>query len=259
MLSISWSRSGATICVFWSRITMETPPSSVFVVRVSAIEAKRAALLDGSAEAAWRTLYETDSCLPIAGGINFNLSGGRMAELDDGGILLTIGDHAQNLGAQSLPQNPHSHYGKTMLIEPESGRAEVFTIGHRNAEGLHKTADGRIWLTEHGPTGGDELNLILRGADYGWPSVSYGDKHDESSDPGRHTGYKAPVFAWMPSIGVSQLISLQGDLFPTWKGDLLVASLRDPVDLPLENPRRECRLRGTHQGWRQSTGPNRST
>ena len=57
--------------------------------------------------------------------------------------------------------------------------------------------------------------------------MSYGDKHDESSDPGRHTGYKEPVFAWMPSIGVSQLISLKGDLFPTWKGDLVVASLRD--------------------------------
>jgi glucose/arabinose dehydrogenase len=163
----------------------------------------------------------------LQGDINFNLSGGRMVELDDGGVLLTIGDHAQNVGARSLPQNPHSHYGKTIRIEPDSGRAEVFTIGHRNAEGLHKATDGRIWLTEHGPTGGDELNLIVRGADYGWPSVSYGDKHDESADPGRHTGYQEPVFAWMPSIGVSQLISLQSDLFPSWKGDLLVASLRD--------------------------------
>jgi aldose sugar dehydrogenase len=111
-----------------------------------------------------------------------------------------------------------------------TGTWHVFTNGHRNPEGLTFLKSGQLFSTEHGPRGGDELNVIVEGSNYGWPKVTLGTAYEDydwngATTVGRHAGYAAPLFAWVPSIGVSQLIELH-DFHPRWNGDLLVASLK---------------------------------
>jgi cytochrome c2 len=124
---------------------------------------------------------------------------------------------------------PASDYGKILVLDRATWRSEVFTTGHRNPEGL-LVEGGGIWSTEHGPHGGDELNLVVRGSDYGWPSVSYGTDYGHKSlalgaVPGDHEGFAQPVYSWTPSIGVSSFIRVDGELFPLWRGDFLVGAL----------------------------------
>jgi cytochrome c2 len=100
----------------------------------------------------------------------------------------------------------------------------------RNPEGLYVAPSGTIWETEHGPQGGDELNLIKKGANYGWPIVTYGVDYGTFAWPlsprqGEHDGFEAPFYAWIPSIGVSAIIGVEEGLFQNWRGDLLVTSL----------------------------------
>ena len=159
-----------------------------------------------------------------------------MVKLDDATLLLTVGDHGLDglYTSTSAPQDPHSEYGKTVRIDLQSGVADIYTLGHRNAQGLHKSSDGRLWLAEQGPAGGDELNLLVEGANYGWPIVTYGAAYGSHSWPfnphqGHHAGYVAPTFAWVPSIAVTSILSIQSDLVPAWQGDLLVASLRGSI------------------------------
>ena len=123
-------------------------------------------------------------------------------------------------------------YGKTMLFDLVTGQSRVYTRGHRNPQGLAVGSDGRVWSTEHGPKGGDELNRLLDGKDYGAPHVTYGTEYGMMTWPGnpyqgRHEGYEKPTYAWVPSIAVSQLIVVERDAFPYWKGDLIVSSLKD--------------------------------
>ena len=158
--------------------------------------------------------------------------GGRMFLRDPDTLILTLGDHdfAGVESQQILAQDPEASYGKILLLHLAEGRAEVLSMGHRNPQGLFVDRLGQVWETEHGPQGGDELNLIIQGANYGWPLVTYGTDYGAvawvlSHDQGQHEGYDKPVFAWVPSIGVSNLVRLQGVGFPLWKDDLLVGSL----------------------------------
>jgi cytochrome c2 len=203
-------------------------------IRVSVTEAPRAAFLNGTADIVWVTLYESQPCLKL-GDLRFIQSGGRMVKLDERSLLLTVGDHVDS-GSRHLtaPQSLDSDYGKTVRINLQTGASEVYTLGHRNPQGLCKSSDGRIWLTEHGPAGGDELNLVQQGSNYGWPLATYGTAYNMplwplSERDGYHDGYVEPWFAWVPSIAVSGIVSLQRDLFPIWKGDLLVTSLKGHV------------------------------
>jgi aldose sugar dehydrogenase len=211
-----------------------------FVIRVSSISGTRAAFLAGAADLHWETLFEASPCIPLRGesAIQANNpfagmeSGGRLFLLDDQRLMLTLGDHDFS-GVESkaiFAQDPHVSYGKTILIHLDDAGSEIYSIGHRNPQGLYITPEGAIWSTEHGPQGGDELNLVVRGANYGWPLVTYGTDYGSAAWPlsrvqGRHDGYQQPVFAWVPSIGVSNVIRLEQDRFPAWKGDLLVGSL----------------------------------
>ena len=115
-----------------------------------------------------------------------------------------------------------------MQINPVDWSARVFSKGHRNPQGLLVNANG-IWSTEHGPEGGDELNKLEYGADYGWPfetyGTDYGRKTFRGEMPGKHVRGKRPIYAWVPSIGISNLIQLEGEQFPAWDGDLMVSSL----------------------------------
>jgi aldose sugar dehydrogenase len=225
-----------------------------FVVRVSAIETSAAHITDTIDQDGWRTMYESSPCIPLEGqnrkrgknAFRGEEIGGRMALLDEHTLLVTVGDHGFN-GAEALQmysQDSAASYGKTIRIDLDTLEHETYTLGHRNPQGLFAAQGGRVWLSEHGSQGGDELNLLSEHANYGWPLVSYGTDYGvyalaTSSQQGRHAGYTQPAYAWVPSIGVSSLIALEGDAFPIWKGDLIVGSLatRSLYRLALEGDR----------------------
>ncbi len=210
-----------------------------FVERVSVLEGERRDIVSGSSNVAWRTLFETTPCLPVSGpdrrrGIPFvgYFGGGRMALLDPSTILLTVGDFGfDGLAApKAHSQDPESSYGKTIAIDITTGQSSVFSLGHRNPQGLYIDRSGTIWSTEHGPRGGDELNRLTKGANYGWPYVTDGTDYGSFAWPLNKSaeeqhGYQSPVFAWVPSIAISNLVMVEGDGFPRWRGDLLIATL----------------------------------
>ncbi|HEY0674205.1 MAG TPA: PQQ-dependent sugar dehydrogenase [Longimicrobiales bacterium] len=206
-------------------------------LRVSTLETTRDKLLAGGAGVGtWRLLFETTPCLALEktpeGGQRLPLgAGGRIEPLPDGALLLTVGgfDPETELVAVA-PQKLDNSYGKTIRIDPVTGQSRIFTIGHRNPQGLAVSRDGRIWMTEHAARGGDELNLLAESKNYGYPHVSYGTQYEEmtwplSNQQGRHEGFEKPMYVWTPSIGISQLIVLSKAAFPTWQGDLIVSSL----------------------------------
>lgn len=164
--------------------------------------------------------------------------GGRIVFLPDETLLLTIGDgfeyreQAQVLGNHlgttvrlnrdgSAPAgNPHA--------DQEGARPEIWSHGHRNAQGLvHDAETGRIWLHEHGPAGGDELNLLAPGANYGWPIATAGLDYSGAriSPFETHEGFTAPVYEWVPSIAPSGLAVYRGSAFPDWQGDIFIGAL----------------------------------
>ena len=212
-----------------------------FTVRVSTLDAEREAFLAGSASAEWQTIFEATPCLPLTGPDSLHTNnpfggmeiGGRMALVDDDTLLLTVGDHDFSglETSRALAQDPSASYGKTVLIHLADNSSEVFTSGHRNPQGLFQDVTGTLWETEQGPQGGDELNILRKGANYGWPAVTYGTDYGSSvwppnSHQGHHDGYVPPMYAWVPSVGISSLLRVRRDAFPFWKDDLLVAALR---------------------------------
>ncbi len=199
---------------------------------------------------AWKTEFTANPCIDsdlfgywdgavpkTGGGIQ---AGGRM--LMDGAdhLLVAVGDHAwyewherQTAGDPEKPPvvDPESHLGKLVRIELASGEVEFVAGGFRNPQGLARDREGNLWLTEHGPQGGDELNLVRPGLDYGWPYATYGILYGNRAWPyskaqGRHDGFEEPVFAWIPAIAVSNLIISDNQQLPLWQDDLLIGSLR---------------------------------
>jgi len=180
----------------------------------------------------WQTLFSTTPCMPLSGikrkPFAGHQAGGRMVEMADGRILFTVGDFKNDGVKRDISTaDPSNSYGKLHVIDPANGITEIFSTGHRNPQGLVIAADGRIWSTEHGPSGGDEVNLVREGANYGWPVATYGRDCRTCAwqQQGRHDGHGLPVYAFVPSIGISNLVELQ-DFAPIWDGDLLVASLK---------------------------------
>jgi aldose sugar dehydrogenase len=165
--------------------------------------------------------------------------GSRFAWGRDGTLFVTMGERftrreeAQDLG---------SHLGKVLRLNkdgsvppdnPFVGRVgalpEIYTYGHRNPQGLLvDPRDGRVFEQEHGAKGGDEINILKPGANYGWPEVAYGVNYDGSTiGTGRHeaSGVEPPIFHWEPSIAPSGMALYLGDRFPSWRGDLLIGAL----------------------------------
>ncbi len=229
------------------------PEQSCWVERVSVLEGARADFLRGAKSLTWRTVYDTKPCLPLRGagrrrGTPFagHFGGGRMVLMGPDTILLSVGDFGFNgvSSSQAVSQDPAADYGKTILIHVPDSHAQIYTSGHRNPQGLYRDADGTIWETEQGPQGGDELNLLRAGLNYGWPLVTFGTDYGAFTWPldtqvGEHNGFELPMFAWLPDIGVSDLIVVQVSEFPVWRGDLLVASLANQKLL-------RVRIRGGH-------------
>jgi glucose/sorbosone dehydrogenase len=192
----------------------------------------------------WEVLYETSPCLPLFEGdppFRGNEAGGRIAHLDSENLFLTIGHHEFNglsskdhLSGVTVPDHPQdfkSSYGKIILVNKQDGSSNIYSSGHRNPQGLYISEQGVVFSTEHGPKGGDELNIIIKNGNYGWPRATYGTQYHRFewplSEPGSfHDGYEEPLFAWVPSVGISNLTEVKGKLFKHWKGDLLIGSLR---------------------------------
>ena len=212
------------------------------VLRLSIMRGASERIINGTHPEQWQTVFETKPCMPRSSGpknVVFHglESGGRLARLDPATILMTTGDHqfdgwnSEQMAAQDLA----SHYGKTLAIDLESGTASVFTFGHRNPQGLFVTKSREIWSTEHGPHGGDELNRLVRGTNYGWPLATYGTDYGDhntwpvSLTPNDHRGFEEPVYSWVPSIAISNLIVLETNRFPAWQGDLLIGSYRESL------------------------------
>ena len=161
--------------------------------------------------------------------------GGRMVFLADGTLLLTTGD---GFDYREAAQDVDSGLGKVLRMNddgspvtdnPFPGSPYVFSYGHRNPEGLAVSAQGDIWLHEHGPRGGDELNRIEAGVNYGWPAITFGVDYSGAviSPYTEWEGMAQPEKYWVPSIAPSGLSVYEGELFPAWRGDLLLGALVD--------------------------------
>lgn len=147
--------------------------------------------------------------------------GHRMIMGQDGGLYLTSGERMRFEPAQERASN----LGKVLRVDT-SGHEEIWTTGHRNMLAIAQRPTGQIWVLEMGPLGGDELNLIEKGKNYGWPIVSDGDNYDKSVIPDHKTKpeFQAPVKTWTPVISPSGALFYDGAMFP-WKGDLIVGGL----------------------------------
>jgi glucose/arabinose dehydrogenase len=176
-----------------------------------------------------------------------NHHGCRIVQAADGSLFLTLGDHfvhrneAQNLG---------NHLGKVVRVRPDGSvppdnpfvsrqgaLPEIWSYGHRNSQGaaLHPQS-GRLWMHEHGPRGGDEVNIPAAGKNHGWPVIGYGiDYSGEKIHAGSsRPGMEQPVKYWVPSIAPSGMAFLTGDLFPSWRGQLFVGALAAQLLVRLE-------------------------
>ena len=149
----------------------------------------------------------------------------RIAFARDGTIFLSSGDRQKMTPAQDRNADLGKIINLTAVGRPIGGR--FHTLGHRNSLGLAFDADGRLWNVEMGPKGGDELNLIEQGKNYGWPEASYGSHYEGDDIPDNHAGrgFAEPKLWWNPSISPAGLIIYSGDLFPEWKGDALFGAL----------------------------------
>ena len=159
----------------------------------------------------------------------------RLAFGQDGKLFLsTSGADAQNVGTVGGKVLRINDDGSIPADNPfarnAAARKDLYTLGHRGALGLAvHPGTGELWETENGPNGGDELNLLKAGANYGWPFVSLGRNYTgawQSGDRPGHEVFEPPVSYWMPAIAVSGLLFYTGDALPKWKGDVFVGSLR---------------------------------
>ena len=166
--------------------------------------------------------------------------GSRLVFDRAGFLYITLGDR----GEQDRAQKPDDHAGSVIRLHDDgrvpadnpfvgrSGwRPEKFTLGNRNMQGaaLHP-ATGLLWTHEHGPQGGDEVNVIRAGVNYGWPVITYGANYGLGTKIGEGThkaGMAQPLHRWVPSIAPSGMAFYSGDRFPRWKGDLFVGALKD--------------------------------
>ncbi len=173
--------------------------------------------------------------------------GGRIVFDNKGFVYLGLGDRGDMPRAQKLDDHAGSVIrlhddGRVPKDNPFVGRAgakpEKFTLGNRNIQGaaLHPQT-GELWTHEHGPQGGDEVNVMRSGRNYGWPVITYGVNYGIGTRIGEGSakpGMEQPLHVWVPSIAPSGMAFYTGDKFPNWKGNLLVGALRDEMLVRLE-------------------------
>ena len=184
----------------------------------------------------WKRIFSSKECL------NINLykkkqfylagAGGRLVKFDDNNILLSTGNFGGDGYYSSLifPQDLKNDYGKIIQINLDNLSSEIFSYGHRNPQGLFLLDKKNIFSTEHGPKGGDELNFILKGKNYGWPIATFGtdyfikySKTDITNNS--HNGFEKPIYSWGDKLGISQLIVYKSNYFNKWKENIITTSL----------------------------------
>ncbi|TCL09433.1 glucose/arabinose dehydrogenase [Shimia isoporae] len=183
--------------------------------------------------------------------------GSRLAEAKDGTLFFTIGDRGDRPSAQNLAVHNGAvlritRNGKPAKSNPfvnqSDAQPEIWSYGHRNPQGLAFDLNGQLWSVEHGAKGGDELNKIGKGNNYGWPVIAFG-RHYSGQKIGEGTskaGMKQPVVYWDPSIAPSGLAIYSGKLWPEWKGAFFVGSLKfDYISILSGNRLRETGKIGT--------------
>jgi glucose/arabinose dehydrogenase len=209
---------------------------------------------------------------PLSSGHHF---GCRIAQAADGNLFLTMGDHSAH---RNEAQNLENHIGKIVRIAPDGsaprdnpfvGRAgakpEIWSYGHRNSQGaaIHPTT-GKLWMHEHGPRGGDEVNIIEKGKNYGWPVIGYGIDYSGAKihESTHRAGMEQPIKYWVPSIAPSGMAFYDGALFSAWRGNLFAGALagRMLVRLSLDGEKvtgEERLLQGLRERIRDvRTGPD---
>jgi len=185
--------------------------------------------------------------------VNF---GSRVIFDQEGHLFVSVGDRGPN--GEPFAQDLSVHNGKILRLNDDGSvpadnpfvgkagaRAEIYSYGHRNPQGftIHPET-GALWASEHGPLGGDEVNIIAPGNNYGWPVVSYGRKYngDLITDQPWREGMEPPRYYWVPSIGISGLLFYTGDAFPEWQGELFVTGMSGML---IQRVRQQGR--GTHE------------
>ena len=172
--------------------------------------------------------------------------GSRVLFGPKGYLYITLGDRGERQRAQDLSD----HAGSVIrlhddgrvpkdnpFVDQATARSEIFTYGNRNIQGLAlQSGSGLLWMHEHGPRGGDEVNIIRRGTNYGWPEITYGINYSGSiiSTDTARSGMAQPVHYWVPSIAPSGMTFYDADAFPNWRGDLFVGALKDQLIARLE-------------------------
>ncbi len=167
-----------------------------------------------------------------------NHFGCRIVQMPDGNLFLTTGDHYRS---RDDAQNLANHIGKIVRIAPDGSvpkdnpfvgkqgaKPEIWSYGHRNSQGAAlNPASGKLWMHEHGPRGGDEINIPEAGKNYGWPVIGYGiDYSGLKIHEGTHkAGMEQPIIQWTPVIAPSGMAFYQGDLFPKWQGNVFIGGL----------------------------------
>jgi glucose/arabinose dehydrogenase len=173
--------------------------------------------------------------------------GGRIVFDGKGHVFLTLGERGEMQRAQRLDD----HAGSVIrlnedgsvpkdnpFVNRKDAKPEKFTYGDRNMQGaaLHPRT-GELWTHEHGPQGGDEINIMRAGRNYGWPVITYGANYGTGTKIGEGThkaGMEQPIYYWVPSIAPSGMAFYEGDKFPNWRGNLFVGSLKDEMLVRLE-------------------------
>ncbi len=169
-------------------------------------------------------------------GVHF---GSRLAFDNEGFLYFSIGDRGKrDINPQDITRDAGKIYrihddgripSDNPFVGQEKAKAAIYSYGHRNPQGMVKhPKTGAIWTHEHGPRGGDEVNIIGKGKNYGWPVISYGVNYSGTSftDLTEKEGMEQPLWYWDPSIAPSGMIFVEGDKYPQWKGQLLVGSMK---------------------------------
>ncbi|MGM4890869.1 PQQ-dependent sugar dehydrogenase [Tardiphaga sp. 862_B3_N4_1] len=195
----------------------------------------RGKLIDGTAPRLddMKVIFRQDG--PLSSG---NHHGCRIVQAPDSNLFVTLGEH---YSGRDQAQNLDNHLGKLIRIAPDGSvpkdnpfvgrdgaRPEIWSYGHRNQQGLAiNPATGDLWETEHGPRGGDEVNIIGKGKNYGWPVIGYGIDYSGAKihETTSKAGMEQPVKYWVPSIAPSGMTFYTGDLFPRWRGSLFTGAL----------------------------------